>query len=85
MSRLVMSGRALKVPRVFPRSHSAESHSLKSEVADILTVDTEPPAVAEPHAHPGSSGRWSEAGTGNRSVRQPLDIEYRRYIFPNTL
>ncbi|MBF1674268.1 MAG: CBS domain-containing protein, partial [Rothia mucilaginosa] len=37
-----------------PRSHSAE-------VADILTVDTEPPAVAEPHAHPDLPGDAAEA------------------------
>ena len=37
-----------------PRSHSAE-------VADILTVDTDPPAVAEPHAHPDLPGDTAEA------------------------
>ena len=40
---------------------SSESDSLKSEVADLLTVDTEPPAVAEPHAHPDLPGDTVEA------------------------
>jgi hemolysin len=38
---------------------SAEPNS--AEVADILTVDTEPPAVAEPHAHPDLPGDTAEA------------------------
>nr|WP_280928125.1 transporter associated domain-containing protein [Rothia sp. RSM292] len=42
-------------------SDSPESYSLKSEVADILTVDTDPPAVAEPHAHPDLPGDTAEA------------------------
>nr|WP_280925735.1 MULTISPECIES: hemolysin family protein [unclassified Rothia (in: high G+C Gram-positive bacteria)] len=42
-------------------SNSPESYSLKSEVADILTVDTDPPAVAEPHAHPDLPGDTAEA------------------------
>ena len=42
-------------------SSSPEPHSLTSEVADILTVDTEPPAVAEPHAHPDLPGDIAEA------------------------
>ena len=40
---------------------SPEPHSLNSEAADILTVDTEPPAVAEPHAHPDLPGDIAEA------------------------
>ena len=52
MSRLVMSSRVLKVPRrLIPRSLSA----------DILSVDTNPPAVAEPHAHPDLPGDAAEA------------------------
>ena len=39
---------------------SPEPHSLTSEAADILTVDTDPPAVAEPHAHPDLSGDTAE-------------------------
>ena len=31
------------------------------EAADIFTVDTEPPAVAEPHAHPDLPGDATEA------------------------
>ena len=42
-----------------PRSHSSEPHS--AEVADVLTVDTEPPAVAEPHAHPDLPEDTAEA------------------------
>ena len=38
---------------------SSEAHS--AEVADILTVDTEPPAVADPHPHPGLPGDTAEA------------------------
>ena len=38
---------------------SSEAHS--AEVADLLTVDTEPPAVAEPHAHPDLTGDTAEA------------------------
>ena len=40
---------------------SPASNSPKSEVADILTVDTNPPAVAEPHAHPDLPGDTAEA------------------------
>ena len=40
---------------------SPEPNSLRSETADILTVDTEPPAVAEPHAHPDLPGDTAEA------------------------
>ena len=38
---------------------SSEAHS--AEVANLLTVDTEPPAVAEPHAHPDLTGDTAEA------------------------
>ena len=38
---------------------SSEAHS--AEVADLLTVDTEPPAVVEPHAHPDLPGDTAEA------------------------
>ena len=38
---------------------SSEAHS--AEVADLLTVDTEPPAVTEPHAHPDLPGDTAEA------------------------
>ena len=44
-------------------SSSPEPHSLTSEAADILTVDTEPPAVAEPHAHPDLPGDIAEGDT----------------------
>ena len=38
---------------------SSEAHS--AEVANLLTVDTEPPAVAEPHAHRDLPGDTAEA------------------------
>ncbi len=44
-------------------SSSPEPHSLTSEAADILTVDTEPPTVAEPHAHPDLPGDIAEGDT----------------------
>ena len=39
--------------------NSSEPNS--AEAADIFTVDTEPPAVAEPHAHPDLPGDATEA------------------------
>ena len=50
---------------------SSSPDSLKSEVADILTVDTEPPAVAEPHAHPDLPADTAEAAptTGKHCIR----------------
>ena len=42
-------------------SAASSSEPNSAEVADILTVDTEPPAVAEPHAHPDLPGDIAEA------------------------
>jgi len=42
-------------------SSASSSEPNSAEVADILTVDTEPPAVAEPHAHPDLPGDIAEA------------------------
>ena len=42
-------------------SAASSSEPNSAEVADLLTVDTEPPAVAEPHAHPDLPGDTAEA------------------------
>ena len=42
-------------------SAASSSEPNSAEAADIFTVDTEPPAVAEPHAHPDLPGDATEA------------------------
>ena len=48
-------------PRDEQESAEGSSEPNSAEVADILTVDTEPPPVAEPHAHPDLPGDIAEA------------------------
>ena len=48
-------------PRDEQESAEGSSEPNSAEVADVLTVDTEPPAVTEPHAHPDLPGDIAEA------------------------